>query len=423
MADDRQDSYPLEEKWLVALEHLEEDERTLERRISRDALAYAGLRDVDDTLALVRTRVDIVLTLIEAMEDRSSAVRERLSRTAGTKARQALRMFQELEGAGISEDQRRRIGEEPAYRETKQRLQELLLAGGAGYLESELRSRKDQERLALIVTGAFAKYLAPDDRYQPLFRTESLPTVLRRIVGLFFPALAPENHADPPYGIEEGEERTYTSDRIRMPLSQAAHYYRNELLPALERSLDAQPGNVELQSRIREIREWLDEYGSTRLVPRSTPIVLERNFYTDAFSRYTPDGEPLVSVAVSVRFLSGTNLDRMRELVQTQIVKAAAGEGLCSELDREYRYLKSMDSGIRGSSLRPSLKLDPLEGFRMLEASYPSLRRLESRREFRRIAEVMSSEGRKAARRHIEELIRHTPGGREETDGRPPLLG
>ena len=88
-----------------------------------------------------------------------------------------------------------------------------------------------------VIADSIAKYARPDDNYGQLFRTEQLPGPLRRLVNIFFPVLARENQKEPPLGIEEGEQEIYSSERIKMPLSQAIHYYETELLPELEAEL------------------------------------------------------------------------------------------------------------------------------------------------------------------------------------------
>jgi hypothetical protein len=69
----------------------------------------------------------------------------------------------------------------------------------------------------------------------------------------------------------------------------------------------------------------------------------------------------LVTVDVPTSFGSGSNLDRMRELVIGEIVRNVAGKEICPELDREYRYLRQLQSGMRGSSRIPSFKLDSVK--------------------------------------------------------------
>ena len=103
----------------------------------------------------------------------------------------------------------------------------------------------------------------------------------------------------------------------------------------------------------------MEEYRKLRFFPRSTPVLLEKGYYTEGMTGYTVDGEMLVTVPIPVSFRSGTNLDRIMELVRMDVVRRIAGRGVSPEIDREYRRLRSLESGTRGSSRTASMKLEP----------------------------------------------------------------
>ncbi len=200
-----------------------------------------------------------------------------------------------------------------------------------------------------------------------------------------------------------------------MPLSQAVLYLEEELLPELERGLAADPGNAQLQAQARETRSRLAAYRNLRFAPRSTPIVIEKGFYTEWWSQFSADGELLVSIALPVRFRSGTNLDRLRDLVRAEVVRRLAGRRVCPALDQEYRYRRSLESGRTGSTRLPGFKLDTSRGFAELKNLYPGLRRIENKQELAALAQIAYGRGRLAA---VNALL----GMMQKDKPSPPLL-
>ena len=100
-----------------------------------------------------------------------------------------------------------------------------------------------------------------------------------------------------------------SSERMKMPLSQAVYYLKTELMPQLRKDLEANPGSRDLQRQISLVQDKLREYKNTTFRSRATPINLEKGFYTDWLNQYTTDGELLVTVSIPVKYSSGTNLD------------------------------------------------------------------------------------------------------------------
>ena len=229
--------------------------------------------------------------------------------------------------------------------------------------------------------------------------------MLRRLVNFFLPVLAPEGQADPPYGIEEGEQVQLSSQQMKMPLSQGIYYLETEVLPRLDAALEQNPGNPGVQRQIALVQARVREYKSITFRTRATPINLEKGFYTDWLNQYTAEGELLVTVPIGVTYNSGTNLDRLREIVQTEFVRRLAGKGVCPALDEDYRFRKSLESGRRGSSRLPSFKIDTNRGYQEVKQLYPGLAVLEDKQEFRKLLEAVRKRGRKRSQKLIENMI------------------
>jgi hypothetical protein len=136
---------------------------------------------------------------------------------------------------------------------------------------------------------------------------------------------------------------------------------------------------------------------------------------------YSADGEMLVRIALPVTFRSGTNLDRRMELVRADLVKRLAGRRVSGKLDREYRRLKSLESGIRGSSRTPSLKLDIAGWYRTLKREFPVLARLEDKEAFRELSAMAASRMPGRAERLIEEIAMRDHAGSPSSAFRPSL--
>jgi len=381
---------PLLEQWLAR-------ESSLAARCLEEEYAFAGLKDLDALLELIEVRFAIAL---RALQDRIPR-RELITEMAGG----AVRRLEELLGENLSEDQRQAVTEAPGYARVRELFQQFIVQGGGGYLADRAQDARQTRRLARAVVESIRKYTGSLDCFEPIFRTEELPPPLRRLVNFLLPILAPEGQKPPPYGIEEGEEILYSSEKMRLPLSQAIHYLENQLLPALERELAAEPGDRALQQRLQAERERFEAYRRLRFAPRSTPINIEQGFYTEWWSEFTAEGELLVSVPLAVQYRSGTNLDRLQNLVLAELVRRLAGRGVSPALDREYRYRKSLESGRHGSSRLPGFRLNTRRGFLELKGMFPVLQRLENRREFAALVEEVRGRGRLAAQKAVEKLL------------------
>ena len=406
--------------WESHLDFLIDREKTASTEIDETSAAFSGLRDIELCLDTVSLRFEIVLQIIGSMENIRIAGRaEEYLELGREMTLSAVRLFESVSAANVSLDQADVIREHPAYQRAQARFHDVLLEGGGAFMEERAVGGKVRKKLTNIVCGVLSRFAPADDRYETLVEVESLPDLLRRAIGLLFPVLAPEKRSAPPYGIEEGEESIIRSDTVRMPLSQAILYYESELLPVLESELAAEPGDPILSRKIQAIRDRMAEYGKLRFIPRSTPIMMPQNFYTDGIGGYTADGELMVSVPLETVFSSGNNLDRIREMVTDEVTRMVAGRGICPELDREYRRLKRLDSGTAGSSRTPGFKIDTAEGFRILKFVYPALRILDDPNRFRLLLSSARQGDMKAVRTAIETELSGGDGTKFLESGSP----
>jgi hypothetical protein len=248
-----------------------------------------------------------------------------------------------------------------------------------------------------------------DDRYEPL-EPDEYPDFVRRILFSLFPSFVREHPEKPPYGIEEGEETVYSSQKMKLPVSQAILYMEEEMLPELRARLEGSPGDGLLQKEIREVERKVEDYKKLRFFPRSVPVLLEQGYYTEGFTSYSDNGEMLVPIPVPVSMKSGTNLDRKMEMVRMELVKRLAGKGISAELDKEYKRLKSLESGAQGSSRFTAMKIDPAWGFRALKHEHPALARLEDKKGFEEIAKIAAGGSTADSARRVSKLLEEDRG-------------
>jgi hypothetical protein len=371
----------------------------------------SGLKDIDLTLTLAGVKLRLCLALMKrAARPGAGAGFEELAAAIGRRASMAIRLVDGLTSQNISRDQEGVVQESASFIEVKRLFEEFLVQGGDAFLEPLEISERSRRILSRTLVTSIRKYMGEDDRYPPL-DIEGYPRFLQRILLSLFPVMIRLRPQKPPYGIEEGEEVTYTSPSMRLPLSQAVHYMENELLPDLERRLAEQPGHPGLQEEVRRVAEQLARYRSLRVSPRAAPVLpLEKGYHTEGMTGFTQDGEILVSIPVPVSFRSGTNLDRKMELVRMDVVRRIAGRGVSAEIDREYRRLRSLESGTRGSSRTPSFKLDPGWGYWVLRQSFPFLSRLSDKTRFQELVSMAGSGSLGAAQRRVAGLISQDQG-------------
>lgn len=408
----------LEGAWSAEIRRLEREEARLAARVADDEHRFAGLKNLDDVFGLVATRFSLALRILDGLRA-SGTPAPRLYRRARDCAGAGLALLEELLAAGISVDQHELITSDAGYLRAQELFQQLLLRGGGALFEPEATPAATSRTLARIVVRALRKHAARDDTWAPLggFRPDRLPRPLQRPARALAALLRTGSQvAAPPCGIEDpADQELVAASRIRLPLSQAIRLFEEEILPPLRRRLAQAPGDARLQREIARLTGHVEELRRMRFIPRSTPIVVEHGFYTQWLSGYTADGEALVSVPLRVTYRSGTNLDRMQELIKDEITRRAAGRGICADLDAAYYHLRSLESGIRGSSRTPGLRLNVKRGFQSLKQAAPALARLEDRAELRRLLALVTDSPRGHAEREIAALL---AGGRAQ-----PLTG
>ena len=370
-----------------------EEESRLANAVRGMEEGFSGLKDIDLVLSLAATRFSLCLQLLKRITGRPDpAARQELEEMITEKSLSALRLVEGLLAENVTEDQKGIVQESSLYQKVKGLLEQFLLAGGGGFMESRQADARRKRVLSQCVAAAIRKYTGEDDRYPPL-ELERYPAFARKLLLFLFPVMIRENPERPPYGIEEGEEVTYAAQNMKLPLSQAIFYMENELLPDLKVKLAQSPGARAIQEEIRRVQERVEEYKKLRFFPRSTPVLLEKGYYTEGMTQYTTDGEMLVPIPLPVTFKSGTNLDRKMELVRMDVVRRIAGRRVSSAIDKEYRRLRSLSSGIRGNSRTTSMKLDAVWGYRVLRQDFPFLRRLADKAMFEELVDMVHAAG------------------------------
>ena len=78
---------------------------------------------------------------------------------------------------------------------------------------------------------------------------------------------------------------------------------------------------------------------------------------------------------------------------------------LLSVLDEDYRFRRSLESGLRGSTRLPSFKIDVLRAYREIKQLYPAIRLLDGNSTLRDLAALVSRTGRHRSREVIERMI------------------
>jgi hypothetical protein len=400
----------LEGRLRSSIRDLQEKEAYLQEKVNELAADFSGLKDVDLTLQLINTKFTLAIRLIDLIASSPSPLQTgQMGELAKQEAVEAVALLEALANEHVSLDQKELILESDEYENALELFHHLLLEGGGAFFDSKIEDKRNASVVADVIADSIARQGAPDDTYGQVFNLDRFPPFLRKLFGVFFPIFAGENQQPPPLGIEEGEQTIHHAKKIRMPLSQAVLFYEEELLPDLQRQLQESPGDYQIQKEIESVNRRVKEYRELRFVPRSTPgstpIIVGKDFYTSSITEYTADGELMVSVELPVAFNSGTNLERIQELVQADVTRRLAGRGICAELDEQYRHLRSLESGLKGSTRTPSMKLNISTGFASLKRQYPVIRYLENKQEFKRLLDMVERGQRKKVRQLLTQSI------------------
>ncbi len=386
------------------IKKLLEEDAVLSDKAASFEIAYSGLKDIDESLKLASLKITIAAELMKKME-RDPGIRSEYFDTARKKAQESLFIIEELPKLAIDDTDRAIITESPEYVEVRKKITNFLLAGGGVFFESRISDRKKSRLVSRIMARAIRRWTVPDDQYVSMPKHDSLPPFLRTLVDIFVPWLRRDYDDDRSEGINEGEEEEITSEKLKLPLSQAVFYLENEVLPALERDLAEAPGDPILQVQIGNIKEQIETLGKMKYFPRSIPVFPEKGFYTDSMTSYTNEGEIVINVRIPVSYASGTRISRMQEMIKGEIARKLCGTGISRELDEEYAYLKDIESGMRGNSRTPSLKLDIDKAFSILKMSVPALRQIENKEEFKNLVAFVMSHGEEESRKRIESIM------------------
>jgi hypothetical protein len=392
----------IKEQIRIELENKLEKEYLLEQKVNSLDLSFSGLKDLDDLFCLITTKLEIALTCISALGSQQlSDETNRLQEIAKIRSQTAVVLLENLLDLPISEDQKHLVTDAEGYKKAKDLLHEFLLKGGGYFFQTKIKDKKKAKKIAEVVIGSIKTHAVQGEEYEPHVKPEKLPKFLRKIINIFLPVFAPENQKGPPYGINEGEEVINTSQKMRMPLSQAVFYYENEILPQLKEKLEQSPGDTRLQKKIYETEKRINTFRQLVFFPRSSPVFPEKDYYTDGISGYTDDGELLITIHIPVR----TNLDRILQMVKADVARKLAGKGICPDLDRHYFFLKRIESGRRGNSRTPSFKLDTSTGFSMLKNLYPFLQQLEHKDVFQKLIRLVKTAGTSYTRNVVVKMI------------------
>jgi hypothetical protein len=413
----------LEGRFSTTLKNLEEQESRLLEEVRYLDAVYAGLKDISAVLELVEVRFKAALECLATVHTMMDGdERKYLNYKAREKTLSGYSLLDELLNTQLSLEQTNEIFSLPEYESVKGLFEKILLLGGASFFESDspatgmFRKNTKSRTVSQTIAEAVKKFSGEDDKYQRVFETENLPDFFRELVRLFLPKLAPEYQAKQPYGIEEGEQQIYSAESMKLPLSQAIYFYENEILPQLDNLIESHPGNRKLQDQRGHLLDRIRYYRNLHMRPRSNPIPIEKDLYSNMFCSYSEDGEPMISVPLKVQYSSKSNLDRIQVQIQSEITRQLAGKGISPELDREHKHLKSLESGIRGSRQSPTSKLNTKRGFTQLKSEFPVLRLVADKVELKKLIDLYNSRGK----RELIGRLSHEITGTRQPSG--PLL-
>ena len=361
--------------------------REIENRVGEIDLTYGGLKELDDHYRLIDLKLDTALFLLHHTDTRDPKERVRI---AGTLAREALMQTDSLQTANVSLDQIDEITDSPEMTEIRGKFQQLILFGGAALFEAG----DTRQVLVRKVTAALRKALL---KYTGGQHQQTGEKHLK------------DDHLAP-YEIKEGEEDILLSDKITLPLSQAVLLIEEEILPAVEAQLEANPGDPDLIKRIKKLNEQLADFKTTKFFPRARPHTMEKDLFTAALAGYTREGEVLVTLNLHTIQSSGNTYDHLLEHLRVEIIRDCVDAGVSRNLDSEIKKARSPSAGRRFSLLESLNNLDVPGVFRSLSMEYPFLRRVENRDDLKLLADLAAG-GRK---KELDRLI--TNMAKEDTN-------
>ncbi|MBN2737266.1 MAG: hypothetical protein JXR70_09820 [Spirochaetales bacterium] len=372
---------------------LKQEEELLKSQEAK-SLAQGGIKDLDQLFSIINLKWEVAYqALVEAEEDPKIKIKRR--NLAQNRAIEALGLMEDFAQLNISLDQKKELGQDPALKQAFLWMDKVLELGGGDLLSGGYWDPRKTDKLTGTLKKAVLKFAGPDDGYYPLIWPRKLPKLLKKLVNFFLPLFAPDDPIAPPYGIPDEEEEIILSvEKIMLPRQQAIHYYEQEILPQYREELKQDPGNEELIKKIDYIEKKTEILKELILMPRAFPMVLEKGFYTQNFTSYTADGEPLIAVRLPVSFKSKSNTDRLAEQIKAEVVRQLAGKGYSKALDKEYKRLKSIESGPAGDSRKASYKLNAPFYFNFLKHQNPALRILDNKQELKQLIDLARTDKR-----------------------------
>ncbi|MBT3273684.1 MAG: hypothetical protein HN368_11045 [Spirochaetales bacterium] len=350
----------------------------LEEHVEAVDLAYEGLRELDDLYRLIDLKLDISLLLLTHRDVRDIEDRTAVARTQAT---DALVLTDSLQTSNISLDQKDEFTNSEEMLGIREKLQNLVVFGGANLFDAENTKQARVRRVGASIKKALLKYTGGQHQTSgPQVKT-------------------PDHLAA--YEIPEGEEDINLSEKIVLPLSQAVVLIEEEMLPALEDKLAANPGDPELIRRKNRLIDQVADYKTSKFFPRARPATMEKDLFTAALAGYTASGEVLVTINLPSIQSSGNTYDHLLEHLRVEIVRDSAGMGISPRLDAAVKTARSLESGKRGALLEVLNKLDVPALFRELSVEFPFLRRLESRQDLKLLADLAA----KGQRNELKKII------------------
>jgi hypothetical protein len=386
------------------IKDLLEEDKILTSKVAAFEVAYSGLKDIDSLLELASLKMKIATELLSLRES-NKQIREEYSDTVRKKAHEAMFIVEDLLKLTIDDNEKANILTSDKYKNFQELTSLFLLKGGSVFFETRITSKKKSRLISKVIAHAINRWVFPDDSYRAAVDLKNLPPFIRSFLNFFLPWLWQDSDGASGTGIEEGEEENITSEKLKLPLSQAIFYLENEVLTQLHEDLEESPGDPILQAQINEIKDQVATLNKMKYFPRSVPVFPEKGYYTESMTSYTTEGELIINVKIPVSYKSGNRIDRMQEMVKGEIARSLCGRGISPELDEEYSHLKSLESGIRGSSRTPSLKLDIDKAFSILRLAIPTLRQIENKDEFKKLVGLVLTYGEEESRKRIERLI------------------
>ncbi|TFH05927.1 MAG: hypothetical protein E4H09_01200, partial [Spirochaetales bacterium] len=222
------------EPWLRRIEALEQEDRDID-------LTYGGLVELDVRFDLAQQRMEAALMLFVHSDPRDPVDKQN---TARDLAVAAILELERLTSTHLTLDQGGAIRDDPRMGPIRDAFSALIAAGGGELFDRPAGPAEAEDRIVEIVTGSLLRHAG---RERP---SDTSGAPLADIADDGSQAADPAD-----LEIDPGAEEIVTSDFMTLPISQAVLLLNDEVIPDLERQIAADPGNTELQGKVKRIRE------------------------------------------------------------------------------------------------------------------------------------------------------------------------